>query len=267
MGKVVLLCLICIVLVFPLWLMVSNSFTSGAALVTKTPRFIPKDLTLTNYKQAFSLPLLPRWLLNSAFVIVGVVVAGVVVNGAAGYVFAFTRARWATYAFWAMLAPIFVTRFVLLISQFIVVGKFGMRGMAAVVGMSIFWPTGIYLFKNYFQSIPHDFLESARMDGASEWKIFRRVVLPLSKPILGAAVVFLGMAAMGDYIWQFLNLQTPQSRTFLVGLLQSTLDVYVVKNVGYDLAVGTLLFIPYLLLFAFSSRYFIKGLTLGGVKA
>jgi ABC-type glycerol-3-phosphate transport system permease component len=69
------------------------------------------------------------------------------------------------------------------------------------------------------------------------------------------------MGALGDFVWQMLNLQTPESQTFLVGLMSTTLNVYTVKNIGYDLTVGTLLFLPYLLLFAFSSRYFISGFT------
>lgn len=246
--------------------MVTNSFTPAMAFLKMPPRLIPQDFTFRNYVRAFSMPYFPRWLLNTGIVVGSVVVLGVVVNGSAGYVFAFTKGKWANYIFWAMLAPIFVTGFVLIIARFIVVGKLGMRGLAAVVGMSVFWPTGIYLFRNYFHSIPVDLIESARMDGAREWTILSRIVLPLSKPIVGAAVVFLGMGALGDYIWQMLNLQDAQFRTFLVGLMQSTMSSMVVKDIGYNLAVGTLLFIPYLLIFAVSSKYFIEGLTTGGTK-
>ena len=89
----------------------------------------------------------------------------------------------------------------------------------------------------------------------------------MAKPMIGAAIVFLGMSSLGSYVWPMLNLQTPESMTYLVGLMATTLNVYVVKNIGYDLAVGTLLFLPYLALFAVSSRYFIQGLTGGALKA
>ena len=269
MGKVVkytLLILICAILLFPVWLMVTNSFTSARAFLKMPPRLVPEHLTLDNYKRAFTMPYITRWIFNTLLVMVSVVLAGILVNGAAGYVFAFAKFKWRNIIFWAMLAPIFVTRMALLISQFIVVGKLGLRGMAAVILMSIFWPTGIYLFRNYFQSISIDFVENARMDGAHEWTILTKIILPLSKPIIGAALVFMGMGVLGDYIWQSLNMLEPETQTFIVGLMKSTLDVYVVKNIGYNLAVGTLLFIPYLILFAFSSKYFIQGLTAGGVK-
>ena len=132
--------------------------------------------------------------------------------------------------------------------------------------MSLFWATGIFLFRNYFRQIPHEIIESGRMDGAGEWRILLQLVLPMARPMIGAAVVFLGMGALGDYIWQMLNLQTAASRTYLVGLLATAIDVYAVRNIGYDLTIGVMLFVPYLVLFSISSRYFIKGLTGGGIK-
>jgi ABC-type glycerol-3-phosphate transport system permease component len=264
--KLLFLAAVCLVLLLPLWLMATGGFTPSQAFLKIPPNIIPKVFTLVNYRAIGRMPFLGRWIANSALVLVTIVVAGVVVNGAAGYVFGFASHRWVKVLFWAMMAPIFVTRMVLIISQFVIVGRLGLRGLVAVVGMSIYWPTGIFLFRNYFGSVPMSIVESARLDGASEWTIFASVVLPICKPILGAATVFLGMGALGDYVWQMLNLQRPELQTFLVGLMNSTIDVRVVTNIGYDLAVGTVLFVPYLVLFAVSSRYFIKGLTLGGAK-
>ena len=264
-------------MLFPSWLMVANSLSPAKAFIRNPPSLLPYAFTLDNYKRALTMrgsgqgpvssyPILPRWILNTLILTAVLVVSGVIVNGAAGYAFCFARPRWLKAVFWAFMAPIFVTRYVLLISQFIIVGKLHLSGMAAVVSMSILWSTGIFLFRQYFKSIPVSLLESARIDGASEWTILTRIVLPLSKPMIGAAIVFLGMGALGDFLWQMLNLQTPESQTFIVGLIMSSINVYVVKNIGYDLTVGTLLFLPYLALFAFSSRYFIGGLTGGALK-
>jgi ABC-type glycerol-3-phosphate transport system permease component len=90
--------------------------------------------------------------------------------------------------------------------------------------------------------------------------------LPIAKPIVGAAIVFLGMGALGDYVWQMLNLQQSETQTFMVGLIKSATYAYTVKNVGYELAIGVFLFIPYLILFSLSSKYFIKGLSAGAIK-
>jgi ABC-type glycerol-3-phosphate transport system permease component len=185
----------------------------------------------------------------------------------AGYVFCFSKAKWAKWLFWAMMVPIFVSGYVLLISQFVIVGALGFRGWVAVVSMSIFGPTMIYLYRNFFKTIPLSIVESARIDGASEFTVLTRIVLPISKPILGATIVFLGMGSLGAYIWPMLNLQNPRTQTFLVGLMNTAINVQIhVKDIGYDLTIGTLTFIPYMLLFAFSSRYFISGLTGGAIR-
>ena len=254
------------VTLFPTWLMIANSFSPMKAFIRVPPTLLPFAYTLDHYKKIFSLPLLPRWALNTLLLLAIHVVAGVLVNGAAGYVFAFSRARWAKWAFWAMMTPIFVSGYVMIIPQFIVTGALKMSGMMAVISMSVLWPTGIYLFRNYFRSIPLSIIESARIDGAQEWSILTRIVLPLAKPILGTSVVFLGMGSLGAYLWPMLNLQQPASQTYLVGLMASVMSFYTVRDIGYHLAIGVMMFLPYLLLFAFSSRYFIGGLTGGALK-
>jgi len=255
-----------LVLLAPSWIMISNSFSAARAFLRRPPSIFPADFTLQHYKKIFALPFLPRWTLNTLLILGVTVVAGVLINGAAGYVFAFSRERWARWLFWAFMAPIFVSGYVLIISRFQIVGWLHLPGLAAVLLMSMFWPTGIFLFRNYFRAIPISLVESARLDGASEWAILTRVVLPLSKPIMGTAIVFLGMGALGSYVWPMLNLQTQASQTYLVGLMSTTLVSYGVKEIGYNLAVGTMVFIPYMALFIFSSRYFISGLTGGAMK-
>lgn len=264
--RYVLLALICAVLLFPLWLMVTNSFSESKQFLKSPPRLVPAKWTLANYKQVFGLPMLGRWALNTLIVVALVVVTGIIINGAAGYAFAFSRSRVMTVVFWVMMVPIFTTRVIILIAQFVVASKLGLRGMPAVVLMSIFWSTGIFLFRNYFRGVPSSVVESAKMDGAGEWVVLMQIVLPMSKPIIGAAIVFLGMGTLGDYIWQMLNLQQAEMQTMIVGLIASATYVYQVRNIGYELAIGTLLFVPYFVLFSVSSKYFIGGLTVGALK-
>lgn len=261
-----LLIVVFVVLLFPIWVMVANSFSPAQGFLRNPPRVLPYEFTLANYGRALSLPLLPRWIANTGMVVGTQVAAGVLINGAAGYAFAFARPRWFGRLFWVFMVPIFVTRYLLIIAQVRIVGLLGLDGIPAVVVMSLFWPTGIFLFRNYFRALPHEIMECARIDGAGEWRVLLQIVLPMAKPIVGAAIVFLGMGALGDYVWQMLNLQAAESRTYLVGLMATAIDVYAVKNIGYDLTIGTLLFLPYLALFAVSSRYFIKGITGGGIK-
>lgn len=264
--KAAVLTVIMIVMLFPIYLMVENSFTPSIAFLKVPPDLLPYQFTMANYQRIFNIPQLGRWVFNSLYIIVAIVIVGLITNCAAGYVFAYAKHKIFKYLFWAMLSPMFVTGFVLIISRFLVIRYLHISGALSVILMPLFWPTGIYLSKNYFQSIPSSLLESARMDGASEVTILRKVILPVSKPLIGACIAFLGMGAMGDYIWAHLNLRSPLQKTYLVGLLQSTMEVYAVKNIGYNLAVGVMLFIPYLIVFSLSSKYFIGGLTGGAIK-
>ena len=253
-------------LLFPCWLMIVNSFSPAMGFIRNPPSLTPYAWTLKNYQRAFALRHLSRWIANTLALTIAVIVGGVLINSAAAYAFGFCKKRWLEIVFWAFMIPIFVTRYVLIITQIRVVGTVGLDGLPAVLSMSLFWATGIFLFRNYFRSIPIEVVESARIDGAMEWAVLVRVVLPMSTPMIGAAVVFLGMGALGDYIWQMLNLQAVEVRTYLVGLMATAIDVYAVKNLGYDLAVGTLLFLPPLAIFAVSSRYFVAGLNVGALK-
>jgi ABC-type glycerol-3-phosphate transport system permease component len=259
-----------LVLLFTLWLvptlmMIGNSLSSDKDFSRKPPTLLPQRFSLENYKELLGLKLLPRWIANTAIIVLVHVVGTILINGAAGYVFAFHKRGWARGMFWLFMAPIFVSQYVLLVPQFVVFGKLGMIGLPAVILPGV-WSTGIFLFRNYFRSIPVSFVESARIDGASEWRIFWKIILPLSSPIVASSAVLIAMGTIGSYLWPMLNLRVASEQTYLVGLMASTLNVYAIKNVGRDMAIGVLAMLPYLLIFSLASKYFVGGLTGGGLK-
>lgn len=259
-----------LIILFSVWLvptamMIGNSLSSDKSFARIPPTILPRRFSFDNYKQLLGLKLLPRWVANTALIVVVQVSGTILINGAAGYVFAFNKTRWAKWIFWAFMTPIFVSQYVLLVPQFVIFGKLGMIGLPAVILPGV-WSTGIFLFRNYFKSIPVSLTESARIDGASEWLIFRRIVLPLSGPIVGSAIVLISMGVVGSYLWPMLNLRIPEQQTYLVGLMASAINVYAVRDIGRDMAVGVLAMVPYLAIFSFSSRYFIGGLTVGALK-
>jgi multiple sugar transport system permease protein len=269
MGKILklwILILTSIVLGFPIWIMVSNGFSPNKGMLDLPPRLLPYRFTLENYIRIGRLPLLSRVTANSLLVMLVLIVGAILIAASAAYVFRVGRSKKLKYIFWALMAPIFVTRITVFISQFVIVNKLGLHGMPAVIIIPMFWPVGIFLFRNYYATIPDSFLESAWMDGASELRSFAAIMLPLSRPMVGLGVVMLGLSAWGDYIWQNVNLQIPKTQTLLVALVNSTLDIIELEYIGYDLAVGTVLFLPYIILFAASGRYFVKGLTAGGLR-
>lgn len=249
----------------PTAMMIGNSLSSDKSFARVPPTILPARFSLENYRDLLGLKLLPRWIANTALIMVVHVSGVILINGAAAYVFAFSRARWAKWLFWLFMTPIFVSQYVILVPQFVIYGKLGMVGLPAVI-LPVVWSTGIFLFRNYFKSIPMSLTESARIDGAGEWAIFQKIVLPISKPLVGTAIILLSMGVIGSYVWPMLNLRIPEQQTYLVGLMASAINVYAIKNVGKDLAIGVLAMLPYLLIFSLSSRSFISGLVGGAVK-
>jgi len=269
MGKTIklwILILTSVVLGFPIWIMVINGFTPNKGMLDLPPRLLPYRFTVENYQRIGRLPLLGRLTMNSLVVMLVLIVGAILIASAASYVFRVGRSKKLKYIFWALMAPIFVTRITVFISQFVIVNKLGLHGLPAVIIMPMYWPVGIFLFRNYYATIPDSFLESAWMDGASEFRSFASIMLPLSRPMIGMGVVMLGLSAWGDYIWQNVNLQVAKTQTLLVALVNSTLDIRELEYIGYDLAVGTILFLPYIILFAIGGRYFVRGLTAGGLR-
>lgn len=269
MGKILklwTLILASIALAFPIWIMLINGFSPNKGMLDLPPRLLPYRFTVENYLRIGRMDLLGRQVANSLVVMLALIVGAIFTAAASAYVFRVGRSRKLKYIFWALMAPIFITRITVFISQFVIVNKLGLHGLPSVIIIPMFWPVGIFLFRNYYMTIPDSFFESAWMDGASEGRTFASIVLPLSRPMIGMGVIMLGLSAWGDYIWQNVNLQIPRTQTLLVALVNSTLDIIELDSIGYDLAVGTVLFLPYVILFAAGGRYFVRGLTAGGLR-
>ena len=264
--KLLALLLLTAIVMLPIYLMISKSFSYEIGFLSMPPELLPFPLTITNYARIFSQPRLARWVLNSLLLVIVVPVIGINITASAAYVFATAKSKWMNRLFWVMLSPIFIARVSILVAQFVIIGKLNLRGLPAVILIPIYWPVGIYLFRNFFLALPIDYLESARIDGASEWKVYSSIALPMTKPIVGLGVLSLGGAALGDYMWQLLNLTKHNSETLLVGLSRMSINVTALDNIGFDLAVGTILFVPNVLLFLFAGRYLVKGIAAGGMR-
>ncbi len=254
------------VLLFPIYLMIANSFMVNLGFLSAPPNIVPFPLTLQHYARIFRQPPLARWTLNSLLLLIVIPVVGINVAASAGYVFGTVESKWMNRLFWVLMAPIFVAGISLVVAQFVIIGKLGLRGLPAVILMPLYWPVGIYLFRNFFLAVPYGYLESARLDGANELRIFWSVALPLAKPVIGLGILSLGQAALGSMMWQTLNLTKDTTRTLLVGLSQMSLTIVALDNIGFDLAVGTVLFLPLAALFLFSGKYLVKGLAAGGMR-
>jgi len=278
MNRATLIIVACI-MVAPFLLMLSGSVQNllGAGQnVGAVMHVIPRKLTLSNYVDILGLEGFTVSIINSAVLVAGYIIPAIIVNGLAAYAFVFYKFRWKNVLFLIAMASVFFPSTSILIPRYLTMRIAGIQGFPAVLIMSAFWAQGLFLFRNYFHSIPMSLVESARIDGAGDWTIFSRIVLPMSKPIIGAAIVFQGMAALGDYLWQLVNLTLPWQEPMIIRLylsIHERLNSFRRYNgsvqftdFGYSLAVGTMIALPMILIFMFGSRYFISDLAAGAIK-
>ena len=269
-----------IIMVLPFVLMVSGSLQSIVgigSLVGSVMRVIPRSVTFQNYIDLAATEMFPMMILNSAIAVLGYSLPSILVCGLLAYALAYFDFKAKKAVFLAAMATVFVPASILLIPRYMAMKVLGLTGMPAVLVVGVFWAPGIFMMRGYFESIPASLRESAKIDGAGDWAIFRRVVLPLSRPLVGAACVFQGISALGDYLWQMLNLTRPWQMTMLVGLYRSVYDRMsrqgrnmqsniLFNDFGYGLAIAVVVMLPSFIIFAVASKYFIGELTTGGVK-
>lgn len=268
--KAAALVLICGLYLFPLFWMVVGSFTPMVGLMKMPPDFIPSHPTLENYQGVLRVgPIVLRWLANSVAITVTSVFLSLVVNGTAAYSLTVYKMRWSRALYLAFAATMMVSRYSILIPMFVLVRTYHLSGLPAIILTGVFYPLGFLLMYNYMKMIPRDFVESGRIDGAGELRIFWQIMLPLCKPVVGAVMAFKALEVFGDYIWQALILQGTTERTFIVGMISRIYEEYIytrMNNYGVSMAAGLLIFLPLLAIYLFTNRYFIEGVTLGGVK-
>jgi multiple sugar transport system permease protein len=128
---------------------------------------------------------------------------------------------------------------------------------------------GIFLFKQYMSTLPSDLVEAARIDGASEWSIFWKIVMPMAQPILAVMFLLEFVAGWGDYFWPYLVTNTRELLTLQVGLISLIgVDQGIVRQQDYGIIMAGALMasLPVIVLFLSLQRFFVKGLTIGAVK-
>jgi multiple sugar transport system permease protein len=251
----------------PLYWMIIGSFKIQTNAMAVPPEFWPSAPTLENWqKLLFGRSPTWRWLLNSIAVASISAALAVLTSALAGYAFGKKDFPGRKLLFWLIIITMMLPKQISLIPLFILMRK--QDWFNTYQGMIVPWiayPFGIFLFKQYMQSIPNELIEAARIDGAGELRTFFNIVLPLSKPAIGALSIFAFVAAWNDFLWQLILVTERNMFTLPVGVskLVSNLSNY---NLGLAMAGATFAFIPMLIVFLAFQDYFVKGITLGAVK-
>ncbi len=247
-----------------LW-MLSTSFMSELEVYTFPPKIFPDTVLWSNYKEAMTLLPFDRYFLNSIIVTLFSVCGQVLTCSMAGYAFSRMRFKGRDKIFAIYLSTMMIPAIVTLIPSFLIISAFGWMNTY----VALFTPTltsvwGIFLLRQFFQTIPPDYEDAARMDGASEFTIYWKVVLPLAKPALATLAIFSFMATWKDFLWPLIVTNQNEMRTVEIGIAQFH-SVYS-TNWPYQMAAAVVVMIPIIVIFFYAQKYFIKGITLSGIK-
>jgi multiple sugar transport system permease protein len=249
----------------PLWWMLVASLSATGAVDAEPLRLVPRALTAEHYETLFTRLRLARAFANSALIAGSATVLSLLVNSMAGYAFAKLRFAGRDGVFRLLVAALVIPSQVavlplfLLIKQMHLVNTYG--GVLVPAMASIF---GIYLMRQYAQSIPDSLLDAARVDGASELRIYVSVVLPLCRPILVTLAIFTFLGTWNDFLWPLIVLSDQDVHTLPVAL--ANLFGEHVQDTELVMAGSVITVLPVVVAFLCLQRQYLEGLTLGGVK-
>ena len=250
---------------FPLLWMVSVSLMPAGASSTLPTPLLPPSITLANYRQLFGSIGMGRYLLNSFGIAVLATVISVSFNVMAGYAFAKLRFRGRDSIFKALLGALVIPGQVAMLPLFLMLKPLGLINSygGAIVPMmaSVF---GIFLVRQFARGIPDDLLEAARIDGASEFRIFLTIVVPVLTPVLATLGIFSFLASWNDFMWPLIVLTDASLHTLPVALAGLAREH--VQDNELMMAGSVITVLPVLLLFLALQRHYMAGLMAGSVK-
>jgi multiple sugar transport system permease protein len=229
------------------------------------PSFFVHHPTLTPYKELFSLLPMSRYLLNSFFVASLVTVCNVFFCSLAGYAFAKHRFYGRDKLFLLLLSAIMIPYQVNLVPGFIIIKNLGwLNSFYALIIPNMAMAFGVFFCRQYIMSIPNDLIDAARIDGCSEFSIYRLIILPLIKPALATLAIFTFLAQWNSFVWPLIVIHTNQMRT--VPLALSVLNSQFGSNFAMMMAGSSVVTLPVLIIFLSLQKYIIEGITMTRLK-
>ena len=251
---------------FPFLWMISTSLKAPTELMTNPPTWFPETPQWSNYIDALNYFPFWRYLLNSVFLVVMTMIGSIFSSALVGY--AFARIEWPGRDIWfaILIATMILPNAVTMIPQFILFKNIGWTNSYLPLIVPAFTGNAfnIFLLRQFFRTIPMQLTESARIDGCSEFGIFARIILPLSKPALATVAVFSFMGAWNDFMGPLLYVNDKMSYTLSFGLRTFQMQSGTMWNLM--MAASVVVAIPTLILFFTCQKQFIEGVNLTGIK-
>lgn len=250
---------------FPLYWLVTSSLKNSADVVKMPPDWFPKTFVWSNYTDVFNNQPAFTWAYNSIVVSLVSTLALIAVSTMAAYAFSKLHFKGKNVIFIVFISSLMIPKEVMIVPLFRIIQDFGMvNTLSGMIWPNVATAFGVFLLKGFFDSIPDSLREAAKIDGASEFTIFFRIMLPLVKPGIGALFILNFVQVWNDYLWQLVVGQEIGSKTLMVGIATLMQDLN--PNFAYKMAGAVVAAVPMLIIFVMFQKYFTKGITIGSDK-
>jgi len=251
----------------PFWYMLVTSFKPQALIFEFPPQLWPREVSFNNYIAALSKDLFGLYFLNSLFVAVVTTGVTVLISTLLAYAFARLKFPGKEAIFYIFLLGMMIPPVMLIIPQFLITKQLGLLYTYAglvVVYVTMNLAINTFLLRSFFEGIPRDLEEAALIDGASQWAIFSRIVLPLSGPGLAVVTIFTFLYSWDEFPWAHVAIKETTKRTLPVAI--ALFQGQHLTEWGQVFAASIVALIPVLLVFILFQRYFIRGIATTGLK-
>ena len=261
---VVILILLALFFIFPLYWILTGSLKDAAAINAAVPEWFPKNPSLDNYVRLFAKPAM-KWLGNTVFMAVMAMILTCATAALAGYALAKKRFIGQSVVFGLFVCAMALPKQVVLVPLLKEMSFLGLHdNIWAVILPTVGWPFGVFLMKQFSETIPTEMLEAARIDGAGELKTFIQIVMPIIKPGIGALAIFTFISTWNDYFLQLIMLNSSDVLTISLGIAK--LQAEMSTDFGLIMAGAALAAVPIVTVFLIFQKYFTQGITMGAVK-
>jgi ABC-type glycerol-3-phosphate transport system permease component len=255
----------------PIVWMISTSFKPESDIVTINIEWIPRTFTLGNYKNVLAQYDMLRWTFNSLFVATAATLLALLLSSLSGYALARMEFCGRNSIFLIIISMLFIPMQITVVPLFLLFSGVNLvdnyLALILPIGANV---TPVFLMRQFFLNIPGELEDAARVDGASDWRIWASIVMPLARPALTAVAIIVFLSTWNSFFWPLIVTQSDASRTLPVGLAQfmslrpgmsMSAQAY-----GKSMAGAVLASIPPILVFFMLQRYFIEGISKSGLK-
>ncbi len=247
-----------------LWMVMTSLKPQGTVMGDIFQRFMP-PFSLDNYVYIFENAPVLRWTMNSLIVAMIVPVLSLTMASLAAFALSRIDFSYKKIAFWLILSGMMIPGEATIVSLYMLANSLGiLDSYLALILPGLAGPLGVVIIKQFFDGIPGELVEAAKIDGCSLFRIWWNIFIPLSKPVLSSLMIFGFLGSWNDFLWPFLAIQSEELFTLPVGI-PFFMSSYT-QDETLPMTVNAYASIPIIFVFVFFQKYIVKGITLSGIK-